>query len=130
MRYLTVLEVLELHRRAVAQTGGDPAVRDLGALEAAVAQPRQTFGGVDLYPTVVDKAAALGFFLVSNHPFVDGNKRTGYVALLLMLRWHAWEIAADIDEQERIVLQLAAGELDRETFTAWVRDHVVERTNP
>ena len=130
MRYPTILEVLELHRRAVAQTGGDPALRDLGALEAAVAQPRQTFGSVDLYPTVVDKAAALGFFLVSNHPFVDGNKRTGYVAMLSMLLWHGFAIAADIDEQERIVLQLAAGELDRETFTAWVRDHVVKRTNP
>lgn len=128
MRYLSIFDVLELHRLAVAQTGGDPGLRDLRALEAAVAQPRQTFAGQDLYPTVIDKAAALGFFLVCNHPFVDGNKRTGYLAMVLFLRRHGREIAADFDEQEQIILALAAGELDREAFTAWVRAHVVERS--
>lgn len=61
MRYLALTEVLDLHRRAIEQTGGPPGLRDLGALEGAIAQPRQTFGGVDLYPSIPAKPAALGF---------------------------------------------------------------------
>ena len=78
MRYLTLGEVLELHRRVVAQSGGATALRDLGALESAVAQPRMTFGAEDLYPDVPTRAAALGLSLIRNHPFVDGNKRIGH----------------------------------------------------
>ena len=77
MRYLALAEVVELHRRLLEATGG---VRDLGALESAIAQPKATFGGVDLYPTLVEKAAALGLSLVQGHPFVDGNKRVGHAA--------------------------------------------------
>jgi death-on-curing protein len=77
IRYLTLAEVLELHRLVVEQTGGAAGLRDLGALEAAVAQPRQSFGGQDLYPSLAAKVAALGFGLIANHAFVDGNKRVG-----------------------------------------------------
>jgi death on curing protein len=81
MRYLTLEEVLELHRRAVEQSGGSAGVRDLGGAESAVAQPRMTFAGVELYPTLAGKGAALAFSLVMNHPFVDGNKRVGHAAM-------------------------------------------------
>ena len=80
MRYLTIEEVLELHRLVITQSGGGSGVRDPNALDSALAQPRMTFGGVNLYPTAVEKAAALGFALVMNHPFVDGNKRIGHAA--------------------------------------------------
>jgi death on curing protein len=80
MRYLTLGEVLELHRRIIEQTGGALGVRNLPALESSLAQPRVTFGGKDLYPTTEAKAAALGFFIVQNHPFIDGNKRCGHAA--------------------------------------------------
>jgi death-on-curing protein len=73
VRFLTFAEAIDLHRRLIEQSGGAPGLRDPGALEAALAQPRMTFGGDDLYPTVVEKAAALGFSLIMNHPFVDGN---------------------------------------------------------
>ena len=90
MRYLTLAEVLDLHRRVMVQGGGSAAVRDLGGLISAVAQPRVTFGGRDLHPTVADKAAALCFSIISNHPFVDGNKRAGHAAmetfLVLLIR--------------------------------------------
>lgn len=78
MRYLTLREVLEIYQRVMHQSGGLVGVRDLGALESAVAQPRMTFDGEELYSTIVEKAAALGFSLIQNHPFVDGNKRTAH----------------------------------------------------
>ena len=81
MRYLSLAEVLILHERVVAETGGATGLRDLGALQSAMAQPRATFDGVDLYPSLAEKATALAYALVSNHPFVDGNKRIGHAAL-------------------------------------------------
>jgi death on curing protein len=74
MRFLTLIEVLELHRRVIEQSGGAFGIRDTGLLESAISQPRMTFGGEDLYPSLLEKAAALGFSIVMNHPFVDGNK--------------------------------------------------------
>jgi prophage maintenance system killer protein len=76
MRYLTLAEVLEIYRRVMEQSGGAIGLLDLGGLESAIAQPRMTFNQEELYPTLVEKAAALGFSLIQNHPFVDGNKRT------------------------------------------------------
>ena len=81
MRYLTLGEVVDLHRRLLQVTSGASGIRDFGALESAIAQPKATFGGVDLYPTIVEKAAALAFSLVQGHPFVDGNKRVGHAAM-------------------------------------------------
>src|SRR5262245_51747912 len=124
MRYLTLEEVLELHRLALEQSGGLGGVRDLGGLDSALAQPQMTFGGQELYPELADKAAALGFSLVCNHPFVDGNKRVGHAAMETFLVLNGWELAADVDEQEQVVLRLAAGGLTREEFTAWVRSHL------
>ena len=73
MRYLSLSEVVDLHRTLIAESGGAHGIRDLGLLESALAQPRATFGGEDLHPTLIAKAAALGFSLALNHPFVDGN---------------------------------------------------------
>jgi death-on-curing protein len=125
VRYLSLAEVLELHRLVVEQAGGAAGLRDLGALESAVAQPRATFGGADLYPTLAAKAAALGYSLALNHAFVDGNKRVAHAALETFLVLNAYELAADVDEAERAMLALAAGELSREQFTAWVDRHLV-----
>jgi len=86
MRYLTLGEVVELHRLILGATGGAPGIRDLGILESAIAQPKATFGGSDLYPTLIEKAATLCFALVQGHPFVDGNKRTGHAAMDTFLR--------------------------------------------
>lgn len=128
MRYLTLGEVVALHRRLTATSGSAIGIRDLGALEAAVAQPRATFDGDDLYPGPVEKAAALGFSLVLGHPFVDGNKRTGHAAMETCLVLNGYELNATVDEQERAMLKLAAGRLTREEFTAWVRQHASPAT--
>ena len=126
MRYLTLDEVLELYRRIIEQSGGSPGIRDVGALESAVAQPRMTFGGYDLYPSLVEKASALGFSLINNHPFVDGNKRLGHAAIETFLVLNGLEINATIDEQEMTILAVAAGQMMRESFTEWLRSHVAE----
>jgi death-on-curing protein len=85
IRYLTLVEVIDLHRQIIEQSKGTINIRDLGALESSIAQPRMTFGGEDLYPTIIDKASALGFSIVMNHPFLDGNKRTGHAAMEIFL---------------------------------------------
>ncbi|MCP9832193.1 type II toxin-antitoxin system death-on-curing family toxin [Synechococcus sp. HJ21-Hayes] len=123
MRWLTLAEVLSLHRRLIDQSGGLPGLRDLGLLEASLAQPRQSFAGVDLYPSLTDQAAALGFSLIQNHPFVDGNKRIGHAAMEITLLLNGFELRADVDESEAVILAVASGQMDRSAFTRWVQDH-------
>lgn len=106
MHYLTLGEVVALHQRLIESTGGATGVRDLGLLESALAQPRASFSGVDRHPTPADKAAALGFSLVANHPFVDGNKRVGHAAMEVFLVLNGYEIDASVDEQERLMLDV------------------------
>ena len=109
MRYLTLGEVVELHRLVLAATGGAPGIRDLGALESAVAQPRATFAGNDLHRSLIEKAAALGFALAQGHAFVDGNKRVAHAVMAT---------------QERLMLDLASGRLSRVELTGWLQQHV------
>ncbi len=125
MRYLTLGELLELHRRIIEQSVGANGIRDLGLAESALAQPKMTFGGAELYPTLPIKAAALCFSLVMNHPFVDGNKRIGHAAMETFLMMNEFELNAEVDDSERVILQLAAGQLERQPFTEWVAAHVM-----
>jgi death on curing protein len=124
MRYLTVSEVIELYRQVMEASGGTVGILSMAALESAVAQPRATFGGDDLYPTIFEKASAIGYSLVMNHPFVDGNKRLGHYAMETFLVINGYEIDASVDEQESIILQLASGKLSRDAFTTWIKDHI------
>jgi death-on-curing protein len=126
MRYLTLGEVVELHQRLLTLTGGASGIRELGLLESALAQPKASFGGVDLHLTVVDKAAALGFSLVADHPFVDGNKRVGHAAMEVFLLFNDHEIEASVDEQERLMLDVASGVIDRSQLARWLTAHVKE----
>ena len=103
MRYLTINEVLELHHLALEQSGGADGVRNQNGLKSALAQPTMTHPGQDLYPTLVEKAVALCFSLVINHPFLDGNKRVGHFAMETFLVLNGKEIEAAVDEQEQVV---------------------------
>jgi death-on-curing protein len=96
-------------------------------LDSAVVQPRASLDGKDLYSGIADKAAALAFSLVMNHPFVDGNKRTGYAAMMMFLSRNGHTIITSIDERESIFVSLAAGTLDRDQFVAWVRARAVRK---
>ena len=123
-RFLSLAEVLKLHGLIIAQSGGSDGLRDLGMLESALGQPRQTFGGEDLYPSLPSKAAALSFSLIMNHPFIDGNKRVGHAAAEALLMMNGFELAADIDEAEAEILAVAAGQRTREEFQEWIEQHV------
>jgi len=125
MKYLGVEEVVLLHESLILQSGGSPGIRDAGLIDSAVQQPRATFGGVELYPTLVEKAAALACSLAKNHAFVDGNERIAHAAMEVFLVMNRYEIAAGVDEQEATILQLAAGSLDRNRLERWLESRIV-----
>jgi death-on-curing protein len=87
-----------------------------------------TFNGEELYPTITEKASALGFSLIQNHPFVDGNKRAGHAAMESFLMLNGREISASVDEQVEIILGVASGNIDRTDFTEWLKNRIVELT--
>ena len=126
MRYLTFAEVLYIHEHVLAQTGGRGGIRDLSALESALAQPRASAGGADAYPSVEEKAAALCFSLCSNHPFMDGNKRVAHAAMETFLILNGKEIQSAVADQEQLMLAIAAGTLRREGLLEWLRLNVVD----
>lgn len=129
MRHLSVAEVLTLHRLIMEQAGTTSLLRDLGVLESAVAQPRHSFGGKDLYPTLAAKAAALGFSLIKNHPFLDGNKPVGHAAMVAFLRLNGQRLVASVDEAEHIILGVASGEVSRELFN-WIKTRAEASEEP
>lgn len=128
MRYLTLGEVVALHREVIEGTGGATGLRDLPALESAVAQPRATFDGLDLHRTLTGKAAALAYSLALNHPFVDGNKRVAHAAMEVFLALNGLEVRAGVDEQERLFLNLAAGRSSRPELEIWLEQHTTARS--
>lgn len=127
MHYPTLEQVIDLHRLVIAQTGGSTGLRDLNALESAIAQPMMTFDGVDLYPTLAAKAGALAHSLIQNHPFIDGNKRIGHAAMEVFLVMNGAEIDATIDEQEMVFLGVANGRLSRTELIGWIEQHLAVR---
>ena len=130
MRYLSVQEVISLHSLLIAQSGGSSGLRDRGALESAVAQPEASFGGQDLYPDLASKAAALGHSLIQNHPFVDGNKRVGHAAMEVFLLLNGNELDASVDDQEKIIIEVASGNVSRIELSVWISKHIVLRNAP
>ncbi len=102
---------IKIHERIAEKTGGDVGVRDMGLLEGALASPFMTFGGCELYSTPMEKAAHLGFSVISSHPFVDGNKRVGVVLMLTLLTAYGCEISLTSKEVYHIGMSVAAGEM-------------------
>lgn len=134
MQLLTLFQILELHQNLIAESGGASGIRDFGAFESALAQPEMTFGGQNLYPTLAEKAAALAYSLVMNHPFVDGNKRVAHAAMEIFLVLNGYEIDASVDEQEELFLNLASGKIKRQELVEWLEKKIVSLiqrpTNP
>jgi death-on-curing protein len=124
MRYLSLDEIVTLHTKVIQQTGGISGIRDRGALESSVAQPEMTFVGKDLYPTITEKAAALGHSIIQNHPFLDGNKRVGHAAMEIFLVLNDLEVNASVDEQEQVILTVASGGMSRAALAEWLRGKV------
>ena len=125
MKYLTPEQVLFIHSRLVAETGGSHGVRDLGLLESAVARPKATFDGKELYPDLFMKAAALMDSLINNHPFVDGNKRTGVTAAGLFLRITDRKLSTSSKVLEAVTLRVATKDLDIAELADWLKANSV-----
>lgn len=117
---LTLKRVLSMHRIMTAQTGGDPNIRDTGLVESALESPFASFGGTELYPTVEEKGARLGFALISNHGFVDGNKRIGILVMLVFLAINGVTLRPEVSDVARVGLAVAAGEMDYDGLYGWV----------
>lgn len=115
--------VLRLHTQLIAETGGSDGLRDDGALESALLTPFQTFGGIDLYPSLQQKACRLCLGLVKNHPFVDGNKRIGAHVMLTFLAINGVELQYSQTELADVILQLAAGKIPDTGLLRWVIQH-------
>lgn len=124
MKILTKRQILDLHSLLIQESGGIDGLRDDGLLDSALKQPFQTYDGIELYPTVIDKAVRLGYSLISNHPFVDGNKRIGTHAMLVFLDINGIDLEYDDDELIKLILQIASGEAKDDTLNAWVRAHI------
>ena len=120
MQYLSAEQVLFIHARLIAETGGEHGVRDLGLLQSAVARPGATFDGDELYSDLYHKAAALMESLITNHPFVDGNKRTGFTAAAMFLRLNGSLLITSNEGVESFVLSIAKGEETVESIAEWL----------
>ncbi len=124
MRYLELDDILRIHDFVIHQYGGSANLRDLGLLESALAAPRQTMFGKDLYPDLASKAAILIYSLVKNHSFVDGNKRTGLLCLLRFLQVNGYTLDATHDELYQFTMDVAASVLGKDQIPEWIRDRV------
>jgi death on curing protein len=121
--YLTAEQVLFVHYRLIGETGGEHGVRDLGLLESAVARPQATFDRQELYLDAFEKAAALMESLINNHPFVDGNKRTGIACAVLFLQQNGVSFSAKNAELEKFTLRVASSKVGRSEITEWLKKH-------
>ena len=118
--YLTVEQVLEIHRDQIKQTGGSPGIIAMGALESALARPRSGY-----YDGLIEEATALLESLAANHPFLDGNKRVAFVATDLFLRLNGYSIDCDADEANRFIRNILGDRQDRfDRVRNWLKVHV------
>ena len=123
MTVLTVSEVIQLHEKLIAKTGGLGGVRDIGLLESAVLNCSQTFDGEELYPTVIEKAAQMAFGICKNHPFIDGNKRSSVLAMLMMLHINGVNLRYTQKELIDLGLGIAEGAVDDNGILDWINQH-------
>jgi len=121
--FLSVDDILVIHERQITKYGGDPGLRDEGLLLSAIAQPEAAFSGDFLHPTLHDMAAAYLFHIVRNHPFVDGNKRTGSASALVFLAFNGYRFVADEDGFADMVLDVVAGKIDKSSIAEYLRQY-------
>ena len=123
MKRLTKTQILKMHSLLIQETGGSDGVRDEGLLDSALNLPFQSFDGEDIYKTIQAKAARLGFSLINNHPFVDGNKRIGILVMLVFLEINGIEIICTDEELIELGLGVADGSVSYKDLLNWIIDH-------
>ena len=124
MIWVTAEDVIALHSRVIEKSGGIDGLRDRALLEAAVAAPLQSFGGTDFYPSILEKAARLGFGLASNHAFLDGNKRIGALMVQLILKWNGYDLQLQTGELSDAFISIASGAMSEEQLHNWICEHL------
>lgn len=124
---ISLPEVEELHKILINKFGGAHEIRDKSTLESAIARPFQTFDGKDLYPSVIEKAASLIESILINHPFIDGNKRTGYALLRLFLLYNNLDLMASQDNKYEFVINIASGTLKYDGILSWLEKNTKTR---
>lgn len=127
MNYPSLDTIREVHRDQVDTFGGDSGVRDPGALKSAHKLPLQSFGGEEVYPTIHEKAAAMGHGIIANHPFVDGNKRTGAESMILLLEMNGYRFESSNSDLVEATLKIAQGTMTKEKLAEWLKDHTTEK---
>ena len=120
---ITLQEVLRYHNQVILATGGADGVRDKSILESALARPFQSFEGKELYPSIIEKVAALMESLIVNHPFIDGNKRIGYILSRLLLLEYGFDIIADEENKYTLIIAIASGETHYDDIINWLKIH-------
>lgn len=121
---ISLEEVERIHGVLIDKFGGSKGIRDRGILESSINRPYQTFDQKELYPEPVDKASAIFERIISNHPFIDGNKRTAYVLMRLILRENNLNVHADNNEKYDFVISAAKGEIKFDQIRKWMRNHL------
>jgi len=122
-KYLKLEEVLYLHQEIIEKTGGKEGIGNFGLLHASIERPKASFGGKDLYPDVFTKAAVLIHSLILNHPFIDGNKRTGLVAMIRFLEVNGVSLQITSDELLKLVLDIERKKYSIKSLVFWIKKH-------
>lgn len=123
MKFLSKEQLINLHSIVIKRTGGISGIRDNGLLDSAINSPFHTFGGEELYPSIQSKAAKLGYSIIKNHPFLDGNKRIGILAMMVFLEVNGIELKCTDEEIIDLGLGIASGKYDSEYITKWIIDY-------
>ena len=120
---ISIDDILILHEKSITEYGGKKGIRDFGMLESAIARPFQTFSGNELHPEVHQKAAALAESLIINHPFIDGNKRTGALTMIAFLNHAGYRLTASSDNLYQMIISISTGKLKFEEIVSWLKEN-------
>jgi death-on-curing protein len=123
-------DVLNIHNILIDKFGGSKGIRDQGSLESAINRPFATFDNQDLYPTPADKSAAILESILINHPFVDGNKRTAYVLMRLILLDNGLDIVAEQDDKYKMVISASTGDMRFDDIRDWIQARLKKKNEP
>ena len=124
MKILTKKQILLLHNELISEFGGIAGIRDEGLLDSAINAPFQSFDGEDFYPTLLEKASRLCYGIISNHPFLDGNKRTGTHVMLVFLNINGVYLNYDDIDLINIILSVASGNMTENQLLLWIQNHI------